>query len=403
MINTPINQGWTEQVHLDRVYDVAIVGAGVAGSTLAVALANQGWAVILFERDQFPRHKVCGEFLSPESQQSLAALGLATALRAQQPVPLDRATITSASGHQLKLRLPGTAWGLSRFALDATLATHAMQAGAVLHSETVVTGYTLCDQGYQLNFRQGQRAQAVKARAVIMACGRHSGQGLPPRPALRQTEQHGWRRCVGVKAHFQGVQMAAQTELYLFRGGYVGINPVEGGVVNVCALLDYATFAAAGKAVLPAMQTMISWNDALGARLDGATPLLETACAVAPVDTLRQAQPWAKLEGGQGEGVACVGDTAAMIPPLCGDGMAMALRSAELCAPLADDFLRGRRSLAAWCQAYTSAWHHEFDQRLRLGQSLQRALGTPYLGTGLLWLGRLAPPVASYFVNATRG
>ena len=140
MINTPINQGWTEQVHLDRVYDVAIVGAGVAGSTLAVALANQGWAVILFERDQFPRHKVCGEFLSPESQQSLAALGLATALRAQQPVPLDRATITSASGHHLKLRLPGTAWGLSRFALDATLATHAVQAGAVLYSETVVTG-----------------------------------------------------------------------------------------------------------------------------------------------------------------------------------------------------------------------------------------------------------------------
>ena len=193
--------------------------------------------------------------------------------------------------------------------------------------------------------------------------------------------------------------MAAQTELYLFEGGYVGINPVEGGVVNVCALLDYATFAAAGKAVLPALQAMRSWNHAFAARLADAEPVPATACAVAAVDTLRRAQPWA----GSGEGVACVGDTAAMIPPLCGDGMAMALRSAEICAPLADEFLRGQRSLTAWAEAYRGQWHREFNQRLRLGQNLQRALAAPYLGPSLLWLGRLAPPIAGYFVNATRG
>ena len=393
-MSTPITNDWANE-EAGVEYDVAIVGAGVAGSALAAALARQGWQVIVLERDQFPRHKVCGEFLSPEAQQSLAALGLDSALRAQQPVPLDRATITSASGNQLQVTLPGVAWGLSRFALDATLATSAMQYGATVRSEVVVSGYTVSNKGYQIQLRQGQQPQSVAARALIMACGRHSSHGLPPRAAARQTGEHTWRRCVGIKVHYRDVTMKAQTELYLFRGGYVGINPVEGNAVNVCALIDYATFAAAGKAVIPSIQAMIGWNRALGARLAGATPLPATACAVAPVDTLRRPRPW--------DGVACVGDTAAMIPPLCGDGMAMALRSAELCAPLAAAFLRGQCSLGAWAHDYGTQWHREFDQRLWLGQTLQRALGTAYLGSGLLWLGRLVPPLASYFVNATRG
>jgi flavin-dependent dehydrogenase len=92
-----------------------------------------------------------------------------------------------------------------------------------------------------------------------------------------------------------------------------------------------------------------------------------------------------------------------MIPPLCGDGMAMALRSAELCAPLADAYLRGALSLADWATIYHQAWHSEFDRRLAIGRMLQRLVSMPGGADGLLRLGRLVPGLANYFVKATRG
>jgi flavin-dependent dehydrogenase len=91
-----------------------------------------------------------------------------------------------------------------------------------------------------------------------------------------------------------------------------------------------------------------------------------------------------------------------MIPPLCGDGMAMALRSAELCAPLAHNFLQGQLSLADWQAAYQASWHAEFDQPVRVGRTLQAMLNLPLLADALIGLGRLAPPLVTVLVQATR-
>jgi flavin-dependent dehydrogenase len=98
-----------------------------------------------------------------------------------------------------------------------------------------------------------------------------------------------------------------------------------------------------------------------------------------------------------------VGDAALMLPPLCGDGIAMALRSAELCAPLADAFLQGKMTTGEWAAAYRRAWRAEFGARVRLGRWMQRALLVPALADGLLATGALFPALADYLVQATRG
>ena len=116
--------------------------------------------------------------------------------------------------------------------------------------------------------------------------------------------------------------------------------------------------------------------------------------AVAPVDLDRPASPW--------DGIACVGDTAAMIPPLCGDGMAMALRSAELCAAPAHDYLAGRLPLSGWQLAYQSAWYAEFKSPLRTGRILQKAANRPALFHVMIGLGRFAPSIVTRLVKATR-
>lgn len=189
--------------------------------------------------------------------------------------------------------------------------------------------------------------------------------------------------------------MPPQVELFFFPGGYAGLCPVEEGRVNFCLLATQAALAEAGKGI----QSMLAWavgqNRMLTRRLSEGKILPETETAVAPVDTHRPATPW--------DGTACLGDTAVMIPPLCGDGMAMALRSAELCAPLVHNFLCGHLSLAGWEAAYRSAWQAEFARAVKLGRYLQKVLNLPLLSEALLGLGRLAPPLAETLVRATRG
>lgn len=376
------------------MHDVVVVGAGPAGSTLAVALARQGWDVLLVERHDFPRHKVCGEFLSPEAQDTLRQLGLLQRLATLAPVSLSHVRLTTPAGSTLRTALPGQAWGLSRYAMDAALATAARQQGVTLWTGTTVTAWQPRGHGYEVHLRGTGQPIVCTARAVIMACGRHTLAGLPPRPAA-SGRLSGWRRCVGVKAHYTGVRMPPQVELFLFSGGYVGINPIEGDRANVCMLIDYQGFVGAGKSVAEVLDAATAWNVAFARRLNGARLVPGTACAVAPVDTARRAEPWA--------GLACLGDTAAMMPPLCGDGLAMALRSTVLCTPLADAFLRGQLTLAGWEQAYTSAWQREFRQQLRLGRWLQNLLGRRGVRDGLIGLGQRLPAVADYLVQATRG
>lgn len=189
--------------------------------------------------------------------------------------------------------------------------------------------------------------------------------------------------------------MPAQVELFFFPGGYAGLNPIEDGRVNLCLLLSYDAFRRTGQSVAGTLAAITGWNPALGRRLAGGQALAESICTVAPVDTGRPAAPWAD--------VACLGDTVVMLPPLCGDGMAMALRSAELCAPLADAFLRDELSLEGWATQYQQAWQTEFTQRVQTGRFLHQALAVPWLAEAMVGLGRVAPPLATYFVNATRG
>lgn len=378
------------------VRDVVVVGAGPAGSAAATALAQRGWDVLLLERDHFPRHKVCGEFLSPEAQETLRMLRLHSAVAALTPVALTHATVTTQRGQTTRMSLPGPAWGVSRFAMDEALATAACEHGVDLWSGILVKEFTTVDNEYVIHLQtrstteQTPRYSQVKSRALIIACGRHSASALPPHPT-----PHNRPLAVGIKCHYVDVVMPAQVELFFFPGGYAGINPIEDGRVNLCLLLSYDAFRRTGQSVAGTLAAIMAWNPALGQRLAGGRALAESICTVAPVDTGRPAAPWSD--------VACLGDAAVMLPPLCGDGMAMALRSAELCAPLAEAFLRQELTLEGWAAHYQQAWQAEFTQRVRTGRFLQQMLAVPLLADLMIGLGRLAPPLATYFVKATRG
>lgn len=372
-------------------YDAVIVGAGPAGSAMAVALATYGWHVLLVERDEFPRHKVCGEFISPEAQSVLRNLGLHQEIAALHPVTLHTTKIVSRFAQTLQRPLPGEAWGLSRFRFDAALAAAAAARGVEVCTGTTATRCELDDGTVRLYLRDRQKSYLVKARTAIMAYGRSALPGL----AAGQKGDASQRQYVGAKCHYEGVRTSGEVELYFFPGGYAGINPIEGGRANLCVLATYEAFARAGRTIVGILAAAMDGNSALAQKMAGATALVEAECAVAAVDTQRNAQAWGKM--------AQIGDSAVMLPPLCGDGMAMALRSAQLCATFADAYLHGTISLLMWQKLYEEAWQQEFGHRLWLGRKLQTLLQLPLVAEGMLMTGALVPALADYFIRSTRG
>ncbi len=217
------------------VFDVAIVGSGPAGSSAAVALSQKGWRVLLLEQDTYPRHKVCGEFLSPEAQRSLRSLGVYENAAMLLPVSLHHAVVTSPRGQEVHVELPVSAWGISRFALDDMMATASREHGATVWTGVAVSNYSESDDGYQLTLDHGVNSTAprlpgtVSAQTMILACGRHSR--LTAEIAnSRVTGRHRRsqrQRYVGVKCHFEGAVASDEIELFFISGGYGGINSVE--------------------------------------------------------------------------------------------------------------------------------------------------------------------------------
>jgi flavin-dependent dehydrogenase len=372
--------------------DLVVIGAGLAGSCLAAAVAQRGWNVVLLERHRGPRHKVCGEFLSPESQASLRALNLHATVAALGPAEIRRAAIISRQGQRLDMALPGVAWGVSRFQLDATLAHAAAAFGATVREGVTGRAIRQGDGGYTVEARDAAGEQiGISARAAVVTCGRHAVPGL--RPSQATATPH--RMYVGVKCHYTGLHLPPEVRLYLFEGGYVGLSPIEGGQANLCLLASTEAFERAGKRIPAMLDAVVRGSPALASDLAGGQRLDESMVAVGAVDTQQATVLW--------DGCARLGDAATVIPPLCGDGQAMAIHAAEICAPLVDDVLAGRRTLASWEAAYTAAWHAAYDGPLRTARWLQALLGQPQLGNGLIGLGTLLPGLAQRLVLATRG
>lgn len=375
---------------MNRILDAAVLGAGIAGSSIAKALADRGWNTALFDRQSFPRHKVCGEFLSPESQSTLHAFDLLKPAELLGPSYIERARLVLANGAEINIQLPGAALGVSRYSLDTALHRAAQQAGVQQHTATAVTAVSPYGEGFLIETKHDGERDVVRAKAVIAAWGANSRAGLPGyRSGSSVRQSH-----IGVKTHFQGMDMEPVVELYFFPGGYLGLCPIEGGLVNAAALLKRDAYPDAEKTVLGMIAAAALGNPKLNKRLVHAVPVPGTQAAVSPVDLNRKPLAW--------DMIPQVGDAAMMIPPLCGDGMSMALRSAYLCTPLADSYLRGEISLGGWQYEYTRSINREFKRPLRWGRFLQWLFGVPVVPRLLPVAAQLAPSLAAGLVQATR-
>jgi menaquinone-9 beta-reductase len=366
--------------------DVAVIGGGLAGSAAAMLLAREGHSVLLFEAHRYPRHKMCGEFLSPETIALFEHLGVWDEVRAQEPARITAARITAPGGQQLDVPLPAAALGLSRFCLDALMLKRARAAGATVQEGCPVSEV---QGGLGSGFRVVSPERSVQARVVLGAWGKRS------RVDRSMGRDFFAKRApfIALKAHFEGPEPEERTELHGFNGGYCGLNRVEGDAVNVCLLATAEAWERSGKDIKTFWQMIQRENPALEAQLNDARRVSEDV-VISNISFARKAA----VE----RDVLMLGDSAELISPLAGNGQAMAMAAAILAAPLASEFLRGHRSAASLRSSYARAWSRRFRERLLLGRGLQPIfLHPPSLRLGLKLANRF-PSLAVWLVKGTR-
>jgi flavin-dependent dehydrogenase len=381
-------------------FEVAVVGGGPAGCSAAIHLALGGARVVVLETRAYPHDKLCGEFLSPECAGLLDHLGLSPTLRGLGPALIETAGLSAPDGTTWQCRLPGTALGVTRRALDQALAQRAQALGVALRTGTTVTRIEgSLGQGFQLR-ATGAGPATIQARAVIAAHGRRGALDKAlDRRFLRQRQPF-----VALKSHFAGPPLPGRIELHGFPGGYCGLSEVERGTApggratNVCLLVEEAAFRRGSGPEHERLAAFIRWmrsqNPRLEAWLSQAVQLDEPWLSIAQV-------PFGPKRAVVNE-VLMAGDSAGLITPLAGDGIAMALRGGQMAAARLLAFLAGSQSAAEVCQSYARDWRQRFTGRVRLGRLLQVAMLRPrLLGLGLRLL-NAAPGMGEYVVTHTR-
>ena len=371
-------------VSLSRIkYDLIVIGAGPAGCAAAITAARSGASVLLLERGKFPRHRVCGEFVSAESLDLLQTL-LAPAHKAlitEAPrIARSRIFVDAA---ELQAEITPPAASITRFDLDAALWDSCAHAGVECRSDCAVQSVEGAGP-----FRVTTRAESFEARALINATGRWSN-------LTSQTTRAGVTkdRWIGVKAHFREVAVSPSVDLYFFEGGYCGVQPVSPAtqndsamVVNACAMVR-ANEATDLTEVLTLHRALRERSQNWQLLMD---PVSTSPLVFHPPEPVHN-------------GMLQVGDVATFVDPFIGDGISLALRSGDLAAECLFRFFRKECSLESAEEDYTRLYQTRLAPVFRASSRLRNLLRWPgVVRKPVLALLERTPAITRHLVTMTR-
>jgi flavin-dependent dehydrogenase len=338
-----------------RSDELVIVGGGLAGASAACVLAREGLSALLLERDQEPRHKVCGEFLSIEAQTYLAHLG----------IDLDHLGATRISrlrlhhcGKQAEAALPFTARGLSRKVLDEALLGKAISLGARVERGVNVRSITADETGCRID---SGPFGTIRAETLFLASGKHEVRGVK-RPTAGSIND-----LIGFKMHYylseeQRAALDGIIDIILFEEGYAGLQLIEDGAANLCLVVTQERFERIGKSWNSLIEQITRECPSVADRLRDALPLFDKPLSIFQIPYGFIHNP----EQSEPTGLFRLGDQMGVIPSFTGEGMSMALHSGYLAA---STLLRHGRVSAAFHQQMAS----DIQRQVRLAFMLNKA------------------------------
>ena len=330
-------------------FDVIIVGGGLAGLTSAIHLSKQNKEVLLVEKNEYPKHKVCGEYISNEVLPYLNSLGIYPLSEGAKQI--TKVHISTIKSNLIKGELPLGGFGMSRYFLDDLLVKKARSNGVKILKDTVDSIQFKKDSFTILTKSSG----VFQSKITIGAFGKRSSLDQKMKRKFIQKKSP----YLAVKTHVKGVFPENLVGLHNFKGGYCGVSKVENNAVNICYITDYRSFKK-HKNITDFQEEVIFKNNYLRKIFKESTPIFEKPLTISQVSF--------QTKNPVEDHIIMCGDTAGMIHPLCGNGMGMAISSAQLACIRILQFLNGEiKTREGLEKQYLRDWNKEFKIRLKAG------------------------------------
>ena len=365
--------------------DIIIIGGGLAGLVGAIHLSKAGLTVTLIEKNEYPKHKVCGEYISNEVLPYLQHLGADPLTTGAKKI--NRFLLSTTSGKTIETTLPLGGFGVSRYTLDHFLLQKAIANNCIFIQDTVLDIHFTNDN-FNITTKDGNE---LTSKIVIGAFGKRSNIDVK----LERTFINNRSPFVGVKTHLQGDFPDDLVALHNFAGGYCGVSQVENGNLNACYITNYKSFQKY-KNIESFQQEVLFKNPHLKTIFENTVPVFEKPLSISQISFSNKST----VE----DHILMCGDAAGMIHPLCGNGMAMAIHSAKIASELIIDYfntkIKTRQELET---TYVQQWNATFKKRIASGRILQTFFGKDNLVRAVMYGLTHIPGVLPAIIKQTHG
>ena len=368
-----------------KYFEIIIIGGGLAGLCNAIHLSKAGKKVLLIEKNSYPKHKVCGEYISNEVLPYLQFLEV-------NPfdfgaVKIDDFQISTTNNKLLSAKLPLGGFGISRHQLDFILSEKAKENGVVILQDSVLNvGFN--NDIFTVETKENNN---FRSKIAIGAFGKRSLLDVKlQRDFIRKKSPY-----LGVKIHVKGDFPSDLVALHNFKGGYCGVSKVENNAINLCYITNYSAFKK-HKNIDDFQENIVFKNRFLKDIFKNTNPIWTKPLSISQI-SFETKNPV------ENHMIMC-GDAAGMIHPLCGNGMSMAIQSAQIASKLVLNYIEGniltRKELE---NKYISRWKKQFKWRLKVGHFIAMLFRSDKIANVLLQILRRFPFLLPIIIKQTHG
>jgi menaquinone-9 beta-reductase len=363
------------------MYDIVIIGGGLAGLVSSILLSKAGKKVLVIEKKKYPFHRVCGEYISNETRPFLESMGLDfTQLNFKE---ITKFQFTSPSGRVLETDLDLGGFGISRYKIDEELYHLAQSFNVEFLLENTVESVDFQNDKFTVR----TPFDKFEARFVIGTYGKRTklDASLQRSFFLKRSPY------LGVKYHIKTDFPKDLIALHNFKDGYCGISAIEDDKYCLCYLTTrenlrkHGTIQEMEKNILwknPHLQKIFTESEFLYEK-----PEVINEISFAPKTTIENH-------------ILMAGDSAGLITPLCGNGMAMAIHGAKL---LSESILENYLDRNLVEKRYQKSWKNNFENRLWIGRNVQRLFGNEVVSEIALSTMKMVKPFLRAVIKATHG
>tara|TARA_R110000868_G_scaffold33567_10_gene121673 strand:- start:10748 stop:11887 length:1140 start_codon:yes stop_codon:yes gene_type:complete len=370
---------------ITSTFDVIIVGGGLAGLSSAIHLSKADLSILLIEKNDYPKHKVCGEYVSNEVLPYLEFLNIDVFKLGAKKI--NKFQLSTIKSKLISAILPMGGFGISRYCLDDALVKKAIE-NKVEILQGAVENIEFYDEIFSV---ETKNKKTYQSKIVIGAFGKRSNLDIQLKRQFITSKSP----YLAVKTHVKGHFPEDLVALHNFEGGYCGVSKIENDHINLCYITNYKQFKKY-KNIEEFEEKVLFKNHFLKNIFSQTTPVFEKPLTISQI-SFEEKKP---IENH----IIMCGDTAALIHPLCGNGMSMAFKSAQLASTLIIKFFNKEiKDRAALEKQYLRDWNTTFKLRLKTGRIVASLFNKPMLSEVLMRGLKWVPNVLPLIIKRTHG